>query len=238
MQEIKNIKFNRAIIPKDAISLNINTVDTRDASKNMACVAIYARCDRSCQLIFSRSKLVPDSMSEPRSELFAAVQNAHTEKVVKRSLGKYNESTTKLTDSQIALHWISNSNKPLKQWIRNRVIEIRRFIIPKQWKYVQSKDMIADLGARKGVKTEQVDQESVWKNRFEWVKPESSQFSTKTIKEIQLDKDEISILKSKFIVFDTDNLLQLEWPSRNNNIANFNYTAKEGIRRHPFHQRY
>ena len=26
MQEIKNIKFNRAIIPKDAISLNINTV--------------------------------------------------------------------------------------------------------------------------------------------------------------------------------------------------------------------
>ena len=68
MQEIKNIKFNRAIIPKDAISLNINTVDTGDASKNIACVANYARCERpngefSCQLIFSRSKLVPDSMS-------------------------------------------------------------------------------------------------------------------------------------------------------------------------------
>ena len=28
MQEIKNKKFNRAIIPKDSISLNINTVDT------------------------------------------------------------------------------------------------------------------------------------------------------------------------------------------------------------------
>ena len=70
MQEIKNIKFNRAIIPKDAISLNINTVDTGDASKNIARVAIYARCERSngefsCQLIFSRSKLVPDSMSQP-----------------------------------------------------------------------------------------------------------------------------------------------------------------------------
>ena len=54
--------------------------------------------------------------------------------------------------------------------VRNRVIEIRRFIIPEQWKNVQSKDMIADLGTRKSVKTEQVDQESVWKNGFEWMK--------------------------------------------------------------------
>ena len=69
MQEIENIKFNRAIMPKDAISLNINTVDTGDASKSIACVAVYARCERSngefsWQLIFSRSKLVPDSVSQ------------------------------------------------------------------------------------------------------------------------------------------------------------------------------
>ena len=205
MQEIKNIKFKRTIILKDAISLNINTVDTGDASKNIAWAVIYARCERSngefwCQIIFSQSKLVPDLMSGSRAELFAAVLNAHTGEVVKRSLGKYHQSSTKLTDSQIALHWISNSDKPLKQWVRNRVIEIRRFTIPEQWKYVQSKDMIADLGTRKGVKTEQVDQDSAWKNGFEWMKLESSQFPTKTVKEIQLDKDEISTLKSEFIV--------------------------------------
>ena len=135
MEEIKNIKFNRTIIPKGAINLNINTVDTGDASKNIASVAIYARCERSngefsCQLIFSRSKLVPDSMSQPRAELFAAVLNTHTGEAVKISLGKHDQNSTKLTDSQIALHWISNSNKPLKQWVRNRVIEIRRFTIP------------------------------------------------------------------------------------------------------------
>ena len=97
--------------------------------------------------------------------------------------------------------------------------------------------MIADLGTRKGVKTEQADQESTWKNGFEWMKLESSQFKTKTVKEIQLDKDEVSTLKSEFIVYDTDNLLQLEWPSRNNNNGNFTYTAKECIRS-SFHQRY
>ena len=42
------------------------------------------------------------------------------------------------------------------------------------------------------------------------MKLESPQFPTKTVKEIQLDKDKISTLKSEFIVYDTDNLLQLE----------------------------
>ena len=162
-------------------------------------------------------------MSQPRAELFAAVLNAHKREVVKRSLGKHHQSSTKLTDSQIALHWIRIREKSLKQWVRNRVIEIRRLTTPEQWKYVQSKDMIADLGTRKGVKTEQVDQDSVWKNGFEWMKLESSQFPTKTVKEIQLDKDEISTLK---IVYDTDNLLELEWPIRNNNNGIFTYTAK------------
>ena len=51
-------------------------------------------------------------MSQPRAELFAAVLNAHTGEVVKRSLGKYHQSYKKLKDSQIALHWVSSSNKP------------------------------------------------------------------------------------------------------------------------------
>ena len=59
--------------------------------------------------------------------------------------------------------------------------------------------MIADLETRKGIKIEQVNQDSVWKNNYEWMKLESSQFPTKTVKEIQLDKDEISTLKSEFI---------------------------------------
>ena len=65
-------------------------------------------------LFSHRSKLVPDSISQPRAELFAAVLNAHTGEVVKRSLEKHHQSSTKLTDSQIALHWISNSDKALK----------------------------------------------------------------------------------------------------------------------------
>ena len=43
MQEIGNLKFKRAIVPEDAVNLNINTIDATDASSKVACVAIYAR---------------------------------------------------------------------------------------------------------------------------------------------------------------------------------------------------
>ena len=41
--EIKIIRFNRAIIPKDAASLVIETIDTADVSNHLICCAIYAR---------------------------------------------------------------------------------------------------------------------------------------------------------------------------------------------------
>ena len=130
IQNIKGIKSNRAVVPDDAISLDINTIDTADASYHLACAAIYARFKRksgnySCQLIFSRSKLIPQGMSQPRAELFAATFNAHTGKIVKRSLQTYHKSSVKLTDSQIVLHCFHNENKQLKQWTRIRVIEIQ-----------------------------------------------------------------------------------------------------------------
>ena len=125
---IKDIKFNRAVVSDDAISLDINTIDTGDASHHLACAAIYARFKRksgncSCQLIFSRSKLIPQGMSQPRAELFAATLNAHTGEIVKRSLQTYHKSSVKLTDSQLVLYWLHNENKQLKQWTRKRAIE-------------------------------------------------------------------------------------------------------------------
>ena len=109
MKELKTLHYKRCIVPEDAVSLDIETIDTGDASKSIACVAIYARLKRrngeySCQLVFSRSKLVPDDTTNPRGELFGMTINAHTGEVVKRSFGKYHTSAIKLGDNQIALH--------------------------------------------------------------------------------------------------------------------------------------
>ena len=43
ISELKNFKFKRAIVPEDAMSVEIETIDTSDASQSIACIAIYAR---------------------------------------------------------------------------------------------------------------------------------------------------------------------------------------------------
>ena len=81
-------------------------------NKKLSFVAIYPRCLKrdgtySCQLIFSRLKLIPDVLSQPRSELFAAT----TGEIVRRTLHENHKGKMKLTDSQVALHWLSNYEK-------------------------------------------------------------------------------------------------------------------------------
>ena len=78
-----HVKFNWAIVPEDAINLDIETIDVADASQNLACSAVYARFKRksgsySCQLLFGKSKIIPKDMTIPRAELFAALLNAKT----------------------------------------------------------------------------------------------------------------------------------------------------------------
>ena len=151
MQEISNLRFQRVIVPEDVVNLDTNTTDAADASNKMACVPIYARFPRrngtySCQLVFSRSKVVPDGLSQPRAELLAATLNTHTGEIAKRAFQDNHEGSVKLSDSEVTFHWINNQKKPVKQWVRNRVVEIHRFTQSKDWMFVRSEDMIADIG--------------------------------------------------------------------------------------------
>ena len=92
IKDLSNIRYNRAIVPEDAVSLDIDTIDTGDASQFLACAAIYVRFKRkcgnySCQLLFYRTKLVPDGYSQPKAEIFACGLNASSGHVVALSLG-------------------------------------------------------------------------------------------------------------------------------------------------------
>ena len=191
MQEISTMRFKRTIIPEDAASLQIDTIDTGDASKSIACVAIYARLKRqngefSCQLVFARLKLIEEGTTQPRAELIAAMLNAHTGEVVRRAFGKFHKKTVKVGDSQIVLHWIYNHHKALKQWVRTRVIEICRFTERSQWYYIESKRLIADLGTRKGAKLSDVDANSAWINGYEWMRKYESTFPLLSISDLKL----------------------------------------------------
>ena len=88
MQRIRKIKLQRSVVQEDTIILDIQTTDAAHASQTLACVAINANFLRrnsthSCQLNFSRLKLILDGLPQPRAELFAVTINAHTGEIVR-----------------------------------------------------------------------------------------------------------------------------------------------------------
>ena len=200
MGELKNLSYKRAVVPEDAVNLDIETLEFGDASKSLVCVAIYVRFKRkcgkhSCQLILGKSRLVPDTMTQPRAELFAALVNTHAAQVVKRALSKHHKDYTKFTDSQIALNWICNDALVLKeQYIRNRSIEINRWTEKTKWFFVSSEDMVADIGNRPCRTIHAVDQDSVWINGFDWMTGEKNQFPTLTLAEINAKNNQANYL--------------------------------------------
>ncbi len=227
MSELRTLYYKRCIVPDDAVSLDIDTIDTGDASKLIACIAIYARFKRrngeySCQLVFSRSKLIPDGTTQPRAELIAAMLNSHTGEVVKRSFGKYHNSSIKLGDNQIVLHWIYNNEKALKVWVRTRVIEILRFTLREHWYFVDSENLIADLGTRKGAKLSDVDINSDWINGKKWMRGEQVTYPVKSVLELKLtDSEKESFQKELFLPYVKENdLTNYDWPQTHACTAN------------------
>ena len=198
IKEIGSLKYKRAVIPSDAKSLDLVTIDTGDSSNILICVAIYARFEKkdgssSCQLVLARTKVLPEGTTTPRGEMMAAVMNAATGYTVKKAFGEHHKKCFKLTDSTVALTWIRSEVTVLKTWVRARSIECNR--LSKDWFYVKSEDMIADLGTRKGVKIEDVAEGSNWQLGYPWMSGPEEDFPIKTLDQINLsqkDLDEVS----------------------------------------------
>ena len=209
IQELGDVVFRRAVVPEDAVNLDINTIDTADASENLICAAIYARFKLksgkySCQLIFARSKIVHD-LTIPRAELAAAVLNASTGFVVRKALKDLHKRSTKVTDSQVALHWINCTRGVLKLWVRNRVVEIHRLSDKFVWFYVHTKDNIADLGTRKGAQIPDIGPLSAWINGLVgedgWMDKEYEDFPLQTAEQLVLsNKEKHEANKEKIII--------------------------------------
>ena len=130
--------------------------------------------------------MVGHDLTIPRAELVAALLNASTGHIVRRLLKNLHTRSLNLTDSQVVLHWLNCTKSVLKMWVRNRVVEICRLVDRSQWRYVNSENMIADIGTRKGVKAADVANDSPWIQGYPSMKDDEANFPLKTIEEIVL----------------------------------------------------
>ena len=204
IDELRTLEFSRAVIPSDAINLDMETINIADAGEHLVCSAVYVRFLRkdgshSCQLMFSRTKIVHD-VTIPRAELVAALLNSSTAHVVRSSLGDRVKQSWYFTDSQVALFWINCTKAALKPYVRNRVVEIVHLTESFRWFYITSENNIADLGTRKGATISQIDSKSDWNLGMPWMRGEESDFPTATCEELILSaKEKADMNKEKVI---------------------------------------
>ena len=71
------------------------------------------------------------------------------------------------SDSEIVLHWL-NSDKTLKQFVANRVQEIKQLVPATHWNYCPTKSNPADLLTR-GINSKQLKSSNLWKDGPEWL---------------------------------------------------------------------
>ncbi|XP_058817250.1 uncharacterized protein LOC131680552 [Topomyia yanbarensis] len=162
LQGINQLKIPRFYFGHDMHSEAYETLQLHvftDASQTgYGCAAYFRIVDRGeirCSLVMARSKVAPlKYQSIPRLELQAAVLGArlmqnvcdsHTVKVSNRFLW---------TDSTTVLSWIRSDHKRYLQYVAHRVGEIQSLTDPDMWRWVSSKENVADALTKWGRDTE------------------------------------------------------------------------------------
>ena len=120
------------------------------------------------------------------------------------------------SDSKVALFWITNGNKEWKQFVENRVSEIRNLLPTATWRHCPGRDNPADIPSR-GIKPTELTSNELWSCGPEWL-TDVETHSCQDEKEITPPKEclvEVRSTKSR-----TVNLIVNTTPQTLSNIIN------------------
>ena len=151
-----------------------------DASIKAYGTVAYLTSGPHTAMVMSKSRVAPlKKLTLPQLELMAAVVGARLASYLRNQLKIAH--TVYWSDSQIIIHWLS-STKDLKQFVKNRVIEIRESTRNATWNYCPSSDNPADLLTR-GVRTDALIASELWNNGPTWLTNQDSwpQWNPKTV---------------------------------------------------------
>ena len=168
-----------------------------DAS-TVAYAAVVYLCIETEQPHFVASKTRVSPLTQqtiPRLELLSCLLLArlitHVQAalatVIKTQLGSC------FTDSKVALFWIRGKGKEWKQFVYNRVKEIRELVPPKYWSHCPGKENPADLPSR-GVSPKELEFSAVWRHGPDWLPKKSVEDSND---ELMMPEECVSEMKAK-----------------------------------------
>ena len=141
-----------------------------DASNKAYAAVVYFVWDDQVQLVAAKSRVAPVAkQSIPRLELLSALILARLVQSVTSAVeGALTVKEVQCwSDSQVALAWIVGEHQEWKQFVQNRVTEIRRIVPPSAWRYCPTSSNPADLPSR-GVKPGQL-LNTIWFTGPNWL---------------------------------------------------------------------
>ena len=171
LREISSISIDRCYLSKrnyhDVKSVQIHAFG--DASEISYGSSVYLRLeyesDSYSVLLASKTRVAPQKKQTiPRLELLACLLTAKLSQSVKNALDSVIkiDSTIYWSDSMVALAWIRNTAGEFKQFIQNRVSQIRKLASVEFWRYCPTKSNPADIASRGALASELVDNEQWW----------------------------------------------------------------------------
>ena len=125
----------------------------------------------STQIIAAKTRVFPVKvLTTPQLELMSNVLLARLVHSVYSALTRFPISKVLcLTDSAITLAWIQNEKKQYKQFVHNRVKEVRVLTKTDMWYHLPRKENIADLPSRGCLPEELSSKRDSWINGPSWL---------------------------------------------------------------------
>jgi len=156
-----------------------------DASLKAYAAAVYIEYHTGTEVtrrfICAKSRITPlKKISIPRLELLSALLLSRLITTVQEALKPELEITAIdcYTDSQVALCWIRGTHREWKQFVHNRVTEIRALVPPVCWKHCPGIQNPADIPSRGVTSTEMPQKVGLWLHgpgNLEGMEPEQPQ---------------------------------------------------------------
>ncbi|GFX49596.1 DUF5641 domain-containing protein [Trichonephila clavipes] len=144
--------------------------------------------------------------------VYAVKRNRETAKVV--MLGGKSKAWT---DSLVVLSWLSSPPRNWKPFVANRTSEILDIIPCKQWRYVPSKEIPANLGSR-GMSPKDLPYCSLWWEGPQWLSTEEAWHKQPTIKDKRDIEKSVIIETKRTFVFSVYYLCSIAKMVRTKNV--------------------
>lgn len=154
IQDVANYSIPRCYSPNLLASDEIELHVFADAGENAFCATAFLRFRTPSDtfeiaFVSGKSKVAPQkALSIPRLELQGAVMASRLATSIKKELNLQISKTHFWTDSRTVVGWIRSDHRRYSPFVAHRVSEILDSTTIEQWRWVPSKDNVADDGTK------------------------------------------------------------------------------------------